>query len=243
MVITQSKTYWGLIILTLLLSAFLGQKNTVSLGKISRSVFGIVSLFILAILLGLVATDGSDGNGLEALTLPFRKFLLVLADQDFKDAVIGKRMEEAILIINSLRDSVASILFGKGLGYIYRDISLFYYRSNLRDLQQLSMFSHNYILWLILKFGLLGLSIFVWTVFLALRSAYKGNSYQKCFAFACVVLLMSSLLMGSLENPTAGFLFGILLSGAAYKRIYLKGPRPQLSITNDILITEKTIAS
>ncbi len=89
---------------------------------------------------------------------------------------------------------------------------LFFYRENLRDQERLSLFGHNYFLWFLLKFGLLGFLIFMSVIVYGLANAAKKSFIlRRHFVLATAVLLAAAVFLGTLESPLGGFLFGLLL--------------------------------
>lgn len=216
LIILQSKTYWVLVIFMVvfrLVVKALKFRSALSAITIKTGNWLALVVFITALLLAVLS--GRIPESSHALVLmPYNKFKGLLTDPEIAYGVVGKRSDEAALMLKAWSGSLVSVLLGKGLGYMYRDPDVLFYRANPRDGERLAMFGHNFFLWLLLKFGLVGTMVFLGTILLAFLSAARRGGDQAHFGLGLAALLIGSLLLGSIESPTGAFLFGLLLSGS-----------------------------
>jgi len=207
LVITQSKTYWLMGAFAAIVS-ILADRALSRASKLGLFGMGIVCLILLAV---LPAPVGDRTHSL--LQLVYKKFALVFQDENIGYGVIGVRMKEASLLLAPL-DEPATLILGRGLGYVYRDPGLFFYRENPRDLERLAMFGHNYYLWLLLKAGLVGVLLFACAIVPVLLSLGSKDSDRRRFAAVCLAVLIGAVTLGSMEDPTGAYLLGVLMACA-----------------------------
>jgi hypothetical protein len=207
LIITQSKTYWLMGAFATILS-ILTDHSLSQASKLGLFGLGIVYLIMLAVLPAPV------GDRIQSpLELVYKKFALVFQDENIGYGVIDVRMEEARLLLMPL-DEPAALVFGRGFGYVYRDIGLFFYRENPRDLERLAMFGHNYYLWLLLKAGLVGVLLFACASVPVLLSLGSKDSDRRRFAAVFLAVLIGAATLGSMEGPTGAYLLGVLMACA-----------------------------
>jgi hypothetical protein len=203
-IISQSKTYWLLAVFALLIGP-LAQKRL--------QAFGFVRNIVLALLVVIVAVFVFNiaGSITNTNISPIEKFTKIFEDSDIRYGVLDVRQLELNYAISAIQQSdPLKILFGHGLGYSYQPLNSIFYRSDITDQKALSMFVHNYPMWVMLKYGLAGLLF----LFILLVSIYqgirKGNIFQKRFGVVFGLLFIGSLAMGTFESPPTAFLFGLL---------------------------------
>ncbi|MCA9935304.1 MAG: hypothetical protein H6662_05075 [Ardenticatenaceae bacterium] len=210
LLIMQSKTYWGLAAFAFLILFLFDKSLSIRVKTRLGGALFLGGLFLIFITTPLVNKNNQDGGNFVV-----KKITDIFADTQVAYRVVGVRLDEGSLMLDSWRESPATILFGQGLGYLYRDLNLFYYRADLRDQERLAMFGHNYYLWLLLKLGLVGMIIFGGLATYTFANTMKRSySLRRHFALAIVVMLTASMFLGTVENPLGGFLFGLLLFGA-----------------------------
>lgn len=210
LLIMQSKTYWGLAFFSLI-GLFLFDRTFSARKKIYLFLFFVVGAAFLTIITApLLANDGRGGLFI------VKKITDIFTDTQVSYGVVGVRVDESELMIKSWIESLSTTFFGQGLGHRYRETDLFFYRENLRDQERLSLFGHNYFLWFLLKFGLLGLLLFISVIVYGFANAAKKSfTLRRHFALATAVLLAAAVFLGTLESPLGGFLFGLLLFATA----------------------------
>lgn len=217
LVITQSKTYWLILIgIILIINGYINFKRVVLSKKISKSYFFGVILVINVILFAIITSSYIPAENKylsKVILMPYEKFKVIFVDNEIAYGVIGKRVAEAWVMLKEWRESLVSMLFGKGLGFVYRDIGMFYFRVDIRDAERLAMFGHNFFLWLLLKFGIFGLLIFWQVIFKILKKGIKGDEMQKIFVMGLMTLIIGSVALGSIEELIGSFMFGLLLAG------------------------------
>lgn len=214
LVVIQSKTYWVLLVIGVLVNFVVNaayRKISSKLVSLSLSLV-CVSLAVGALLVLMLSRQTPEVIR-AFVVMPYEKFKGILTDQEITYGVIGKRLDETAYMVQEWTASPLSVVFGRGLGFLYRDPALLFYRANPRDAERLAMFGHNFYLWLLLKFGLVGTLMFLWPVSMALVSAVRGPQAQKHFGLGLVSLLISSMVLGVAEEPTGAFLVGLLIAG------------------------------
>jgi len=226
LIVTQSKTYWLMGAFAAIVSV-LADRTLPRTSKVGLIGLGIVCLIVLAIL----PTPVGDRTW-SPLELVYKKFALVFQDENIGYGVIGVRMEEASLLLAPLYEP-AALVFGRGLGYVYRDTGLFFYRENPRDLVRLAMFGHNYYLWLLLKAGLVGVLLFAYAIVPVLLALISKDCDRRRFAAVSLAVLIGAATLGSMEDPTGAYLFGVLMACAG---------RPERRENNYNHIVQKTTA-
>jgi hypothetical protein len=232
LLVAQSKTQW-LLIAAVVVLGFLAARTVATKSKLVLiGSAGLIMLGAVMIPLNIAGQEKSVAG------FVYDKFAILFQQQDVADALVGVRLEESRLMLDGLGGSVEAWLLGQGFGYAYRDPNLFFHRANERDLERLSIFGHNYFAWFLLKAGLVGIIIFGLVHFISLSSARIGTFNQKRFAIAAIVLLLSAVTLGSLENPLGGFLYGLLLAAAAQREYFSTPIGGSKRLTNPHLKTE-----
>jgi hypothetical protein len=211
-IVSQSKTYW-------LLGVFLVFLRPLT--KKRSWVFGVmrngILIFIGIILTILIFNIAGSIKGINVS--PIEKFTSMFDDANIQYGVIGRRQVELDYAFSDLVDQPAHILFGYGLGYSYRPFDVLFYRDDPTGQERLSLFVHNYIVWVILKFGMIGLAIVFILIYLIFAGIRRGDIYQKQFGSVFLLILIGSLVLGSFESPSGAFLFGILTAAAGNLRV------------------------
>jgi len=209
LLVMQSKTYWGLAAFTFLALFLFDQSISIRTKVRLAAIFFIGSIALTLITTPLVNENNQNGG-----ILIIKKITDVFADTQVAYGVVGVRLDEGSLMIQSWRETALTILFGRGLGHMYRDINLFFYRADLRDQERLAMFGHNFYLWLLLKFGLLGTAVFGGLISYTLAHiTQKSHILRRYFVLAAFIMLAASVFLGVLESPLGSFLFGLLMFG------------------------------
>ena len=208
LLITQSKTYW--LFVALFMGAFfiISKKITINRKVIlvtASSVLLIGATLILAI---------SPNNSTNPYSLVIKKFSDVFTSSEISYGVVGIRLEESDLLMQPIIDEPPRMLYGHGLGYLYREQNSLFYRAAERDQQRLAMFGHNFYLWMLLKVGMVGVGVFLLITLLPILFGSRGGTYQQNFVYCLLAVLFSAIFLGTFESPLGGFLLGLLLAGA-----------------------------